>query len=154
MVMGLPAEVTSWPRRSISEKAAWRPYFKMGVGVSVLLCADDMIVLLEHTHCGSYCLRPTATVIGSSNVALSSHNRSFLRDGRPAKRSRTLPTSVFCWSLRVTPSAALMLVFSMLRSVAVDVVSLTRSVYFDSEAGIYWKSWWFDRAGALIEVVG
>jgi hypothetical protein len=25
--MGLPAEVTLWFKRSISEKAAWRPYF-------------------------------------------------------------------------------------------------------------------------------
>ena len=60
--MGLPPEVTSWWRRSISENAACKPY-----------------------HCGSYCRRPTALVMGSSNVASSAQSWSFLRDGRPAK---------------------------------------------------------------------
>lgn len=89
--MGLPDDVTSWCRRSISEKADCRPY-----------------------HCVSNSLRPCATASGSSNVASSAHSWSFARVGRPAKRSSTLPTRVFlCWS-RWTPSAVLMFEFSML----------------------------------------
>lgn len=52
----------------------------------------------------------------SSNTASSAHRRSLGSDGRPANRSSTLPTMVFCSLLSSTPLAVLMLVFSMLRS--------------------------------------
>lgn len=61
-MIGLPEEVTWWDSRSISEKAAARPY-----------------------HWAEYCLRPSALVKGSSNLALSAQSDSFLTDGRPAK---------------------------------------------------------------------
>lgn len=34
-------------------------------------------------------------------------------DGLPAKRSKTLPTIVFCWVESSTPAAVLMFVFSI-----------------------------------------
>jgi hypothetical protein len=48
VAQGLPDEITLKERRSISEKAAWRPY-----------------------HCAWYCLRPSALVRGSAKVASS-----------------------------------------------------------------------------------
>ena len=66
-------------------------------------------------HCAWYLSRPVAMVMGSVNVALSDHSWSFARDGRPAKRSRTEPTMVFCWSERETPAAVSMFLFSILR---------------------------------------
>lgn len=62
MEMGLPLDVTSWCRRSISEKAVCSPY-----------------------HCDSYWARPTALVMGSSKMPSSVQSWSFLREGRPAK---------------------------------------------------------------------
>ena len=42
------------------------------------------------THWGSYCLRPVATVIGSSKTPSSSHSESFFSEGRPAKSCLTI----------------------------------------------------------------
>jgi hypothetical protein len=64
--IGFPALLSCTPRRSISEKAAFRPY-----------------------HCASYSLRPVALVSGSWKEASSFHSVSLRLDGWPAKRSRT-----------------------------------------------------------------
>jgi len=52
--------------------------------------------------------------MGSSKVASSDQRRSLVSEGRPAKRSRTLPMVVFWWSVRVMPGAVWILsMFSM-----------------------------------------
>jgi len=73
------------------------------------------------THCASYCFRPFAMVMGSSKVPSSDQRLSFSSDGRPAKRSSTEPTVVFCSGERSTPGAVLMFVFSIGTLPATDV---------------------------------
>ena len=102
--MGLPALVTSWLNRSISEKAVCKPY-----------------------HCGSYCSRPLAMVRGSWKTPSSVQSLSFARLGLPAKRSRTDPTTVLVCSRSSTPGAVLMSVASMLSwplSPTVDILAI------------------------------
>lgn len=91
--------MTCPPSLSICEKAAGSPY-----------------------HCAEYCLRPSAIVSGSAKVALSAHSDSLRREGRPANRSRTEPVMTFCESLRLTPGAAGIFVFSILYSEKDDML--------------------------------
>lgn len=53
--------------------------------------------------------------MGSSKTPSSDQSLSFSRLGRPANKSNTLPTMVFCLSLSLTPEACLMSVLSMFR---------------------------------------
>lgn len=80
--MGFPPLVIDPPNLSMLENAAGNPY-----------------------HCGANCLRPSAMVIGSVNVASSFQRESLRREGWPAKRSRIDPVITRWGSVRETPGA-------------------------------------------------
>ena len=68
-------------------------------------------------------------------VASSRHRRSLGRDGRPAKRSRTEPTILFCSSESLTPGAVFTSLVSMLRF-PVDIFAAVIFDMLDVKVGL------------------